>query len=102
LHIGTLKICGFTVLISQPTGGVRHEENLSAQEETESEGAWLPQENVYRQRQKSAEEKTPEGQSTSQLLSLFSTKRPCGVRQKTSDNSRRALSGFLLYIEKSR
>ena len=49
-------------------GGATHEKNLSAQEETEKQGAWLQKKNGYRKRQKSSQEKTRQGKSSSDLL----------------------------------
>ena len=42
-------------------GGAGHGQNLPAQEETEKDGAWFPQENGNCQRQKGPEEKTCKG-----------------------------------------
>ena len=47
------------------------EENLSAQKASEKSGAWLQKENEHGKRQKGSEEKTPEGQSKTVLLSFF-------------------------------
>ena len=49
-------------------GGATREKNLSAQEKTEKQGAWLQKKNGYRKRQKSSQEKTRQGKSSSYLL----------------------------------
>ena len=71
-------------------GGATHEKNLSAQEETEKQGARLQKKNGYRKRQKSSQEKTRQGKSSSDLLIESRS-----VTYKTSDKN--ALSKLRLY-----
>ena len=63
-------------------GGATHEKNLSAQEETEKQGAWLQKKNGYCKRQKSSQEKTRQGKSSSDLLIESRS-----VTYKTSDKT---------------
>lgn len=51
-------------------GGKTNEKNISAQEDSETEGARLPQKNENRERKKGSREKTREGQKKTQLLSM--------------------------------
>lgn len=48
--------------------GLKNAQNLSAEKTAEKEGTRLPEKNGYRQRKKSAEKKTPEGQRKTVLL----------------------------------
>lgn len=48
--------------------GLKNAQNLSAEETAEKEGTRLPEKNGYRQRKKSAEKKTSEGQRKTVLL----------------------------------
>ena len=68
-RFGTLELCGFYRFHKLEQGGNSDEENLPAQEKTEIQRARFPEENGYLERQKSSEEKTRKGQSTTHLLS---------------------------------
>lgn len=68
-RFGTLELCGFYRFHKIEQGGMSDEEDLPAQEKTEIQRARFPEENGYLERQKSSEEKTRKGQSTTHLLS---------------------------------
>ena len=49
-------------------GGTEHEENVSAQKASQTEGPWLQKKNVYRQRPQGSGQKTRPRQSQTELL----------------------------------
>ena len=56
-------ICGTAVLPSERERRYCFEENISAEEDSSEKGAWLPQENGYRQRPQGPRPSPRQGQS---------------------------------------